>query len=170
MHGNRDFLLGQEFCKATGATLLPDPSVITLNTPGNEILLMHGDSLCTKDEAYMQARVLLRDANFQRDFLAKPLAERKVFAQSLRKQSQEHNREKASDIMDVTPDEVIKTMADHGVRTFIHGHTHRPYVHDLELTDGSAAKRYVLGDWDTSGWYLEARDAQLNLVEFPISS
>jgi len=166
MHGNRDFLLGQRFCELTGATLLEDPSVIELN--GEPVLLMHGDSLCTGDEQYMQVRKLLRDENFQRDFLTKSIPERQAFADSARSQSKEHTREAASDIMDVTASEVVLAMREHGVTTFIHGHTHRPQIHNLEI-DGLPARRIVLGDWDRKGWFLESSQQQLRLHSFDIT-
>ena len=165
MHGNRDFLLGQQFCKQTGATLLNDPSVIEIN--GEPVLLMHGDSLCTGDEQYMKVRKLLRDENFQRDFLTKSIAERQAFADSARNQSKEHTRETASDIMDVTPSEVDKAMIEHHVTTFIHGHTHRPKIHELNIA-GRQARRIVLGDWDAKGWYLESAEGELTLHSFEI--
>ena len=167
MPGNRDFLLGQVFCQAIGATLLPDSYVVMLGD--SRVLLMHGDSLCTRDAAYMQARLMLRDKNFQKDFLSKPIDERKLFARALRQQSKVHTREKATDIMDVTPAEVIQSMLHHGVDRFIHGHTHRPGIHNLTLTDGSTAKRYVLGDWDQFGWYITAIDEMLSLHQFKIN-
>ncbi|HIG40499.1 MAG: UDP-2,3-diacylglucosamine diphosphatase [bacterium] len=165
MHGNRDFLLGQQFCQQTGATLLDDPTVIDID--GDSVLLMHGDSLCTRDERYMHVRQQLRDENFQRDFLSKTIPERQAIANSIRSESQELTRQAASDIMDVTPLEVENVMRAHGVRTMIHGHTHRPKVHDLTL-DGVAAQRIVLGDWDALGWYLTSTDGDLKLTSFEI--
>ena len=150
MHGNRDFLIGDGFAQATGATLLPDPSVIELGE--ERVLLMHGDSLCTRDEAYMKFRAMARDPQWQTQILAMPVEQRLELAKNLRSQSGEANSNKAEDIMDVTPDEVAKAMAEHGVLTLIHGHTHRPAVHDLQV-HGQAAKRMVLGDWQSNqGW------------------
>ena len=166
MHGNRDLLIGQRFCQQTGATLLPDPTVIKID--GKPLLLMHGDSLCTLDERYMHVRQQLRDENFQKDFLSKTIPERQAIANSIRSESQELTREAASDIMDVTPLEVENVMRAHGVTTMIHGHTHRPKVHDLTL-DGVAAQRIVLGDWDVLGWYLSSTDGDLMLTSFEIN-
>jgi UDP-2,3-diacylglucosamine hydrolase len=150
MHGNRDFLVGDGFAQTTGATLLPDPSVIELN--GKRVLLMHGDSLCTRDEAYMRFRAMARDPQWQAQILALPVEQRIELASNLRSQSGEANSNKAEDIMDVTYDEVTAVMAEYDVRTLIHGHTHRPAVHDLTV-NGQAAKRMVLGDWQPDqGW------------------
>ena len=166
MHGNRDFLLGEAFCAEAGMTLLPDPSVIELY--GRPILMMHGDSLCTRDEEYMAVRKMLRDPAFQADFLARSLDEREAFAHGARAQSKEHTRETAMDIMDVTPDEVTRVMAEHGVNLMIHGHTHRPDVHDIEVA-GEPAQRIVLGDWDRLGWYAEIDESGVILKSFEIA-
>lgn len=150
MHGNRDFLIGEGFAQASGATLLPDPCVVEL--AGERVLLMHGDSLCTRDEAYMKFRTMARDPQWQAQILALPVEQRLELARNLRNQSGEANSNKAEDIMDVTPDEVIREMQAYGVRTLIHGHTHRPDVHELEI-DGQPARRIVLGDWQPrQGW------------------
>ena len=167
MHGNRDFLIGQDFCRAAGATLLEDPTVITL--PQGPALLMHGDSLCTRDTRYMAAREQLRSPAFQADFLAKSLEERDAFARQIRGQSKEHTRETAEDIMDVTPEEVVSVMTAHHVRLLIHGHTHRPAVHTLRV-EGEEARRYVLGDWHTSMQYLEVDDSGIRLLEYTLGS
>ena len=163
MHGNRDFLIGEAFCDAAGAKMLPDPHPIIL---GNQpALLMHGDSLCTRDEEYMKARNLLRSAAFQRDFLSKQMSERKIIAEQIRGKSQKVSREKAEEIMDVTPEEVIKVMAQAKASVLVHGHTHRPAVHEVDLHFG-AGTRYVLGDWHTSMQFLKATDSDLQLVKY----
>ncbi len=163
MHGNRDFLIGDAFCKAAGVTLLPDPCLIELD--GTEVLLMHGDSLCTLDEKYMQARGMLRSPAFQADFLGKSLEERAAFARQIRGESKEHTRETADDIMDVTPEEVIRVMSEASITTLIHGHTHRPATHQVDL-NGVAGTRYVLGDWHTSTWYLTVTDGKPELIKY----
>nr|WP_297461272.1 UDP-2,3-diacylglucosamine diphosphatase [uncultured Halomonas sp.] len=167
MHGNRDFLVGEGFAQTTGATLLPDPSVVELN--GKRVLLMHGDSLCTRDEAYMKFRAMARDPQWQAQILALPVEQRIALASNLRSQSGEANSNKAEDIMDVTPDEVIAVMAEYDVRTLIHGHTHRPAVHDLTV-NGKAAKRMVLGDWQPDqGWEIRVEDdSGPQLKHFPL--
>ena len=163
MHGNRDFLIGEAFCDAAGAKMLPDPHPIIL---GNQpALLMHGDSLCTRDEEYMKARNLLRSAAFQRDFLSKQMPERKILAEQIRGKSQKVSREKAEEIMDVTPEEVIKVMDQAKASVLVHGHTHRPAVHEVDLHFG-AGTRYVLGDWHTSMQFLKATDSDLQLVKY----
>ena len=163
MHGNRDFLIGEAFCDAAGAKMLPDPHPIIL---GNQpALLMHGDSLCTRDEEYMKARNLLRSAAFQRDFLSKQMPERKILAEQIRGKSQRVSREKAEEIMDVTPEEVIKVMDQAKASVLVHGHTHRPAVHEVDLHFG-AGTRYVLGDWHTSMQFLKATDSDLQLVKY----
>ncbi|MCK0768808.1 UDP-2,3-diacylglucosamine diphosphatase [Chromohalobacter canadensis] len=167
MHGNRDFLVGNAFADAAGATLLDDPSLVAL---GNQrVLLMHGDSLCTGDEEYMKFRAKARDPEWQAQILALPVEQRLELAKSLRLQSSDANTQKADAIMDVTPSEVEAAMRAHGVTTLIHGHTHRPAVHDFELDDQSA-RRIVLGDWQPgSGWEIRVEDdAEPQLREFAI--
>lgn len=165
MQGNRDFLLSEAFVTGLGATLLPDPSVIELT--GEPTLLMHGDSLCTLDQEYMQFRHLVRSPSWQQEVLAKPLAERKALAQKIRAESRSMNSLKAEDIMDVTPAEVEAVMSTHHSRRLIHGHTHRPARHALTI-ENQKAERIVLGDWDELGWYLVADGDQLELHSFPI--
>lgn len=158
MHGNRDFLIGEDFARQAGATMLEDPSVVTW---GNQrVLLMHGDSLCTQDAAYMAFRSQARDPRWQAQILAMPIPERLALARQLREKSGEANTNKAEDIMDVTPQAVIDAMAAHGVTTLIHGHTHRPAVHELDMA-GQAARRLVLGDWQPGkGWEIEVNQDQ----------
>lgn len=165
MHGNRDFLIGQAFCREAGCTLLRDPSLIDLG--GEKILLMHGDSLCTLDVAYMKLRRWLRNPLSLFILRHLPLATRYNLARKLRKESRAQTRMKASEIVDVTPSEVEKIMRDKGVRILIHGHTHRPAVHELEI-DGRPARRIVLGDWDSQGWALEADSQGLQQAPFPL--
>jgi UDP-2,3-diacylglucosamine hydrolase len=163
MHGNRDFLIGEAFCNAAGAKLLPDP--YTINLGDQPALLMHGDSLCTRDEEYMKARTLLRSDAFQQDFLSKQMQERKIIAEQIRGKSQKVSREKAEDIMDVTPEEVTKVMNQARTSILVHGHTHRPAVHEVALQFGPGT-RYVLGDWHTSMQFLRANGSDLNLVQY----
>ncbi|QEM81639.1 UDP-2,3-diacylglucosamine diphosphatase [Halomonas binhaiensis] len=165
MHGNRDFLLGEHFASAAGAELIGDPTLVKLGT--DNVLLMHGDSLCTRDAAYMAFRAQARDPQWQAGILAMSIPERLALAQKLREQSGEANSNKAEDIMDVTPDEVIRIMTEQGVSTLIHGHTHRPDVHDINLPD-TIGKRYVLGDWGrTHGWEIRSEPGQpLKLSRF----
>ncbi|MFY0988880.1 UDP-2,3-diacylglucosamine diphosphatase [Halomonas sp. C05BenzN] len=156
MHGNRDFLLGRRFADEAGASLLPDPAVVELG--GKRVLLMHGDSLCTRDEAYQTFRAQARHPLWQEQVLSMPIDQRLALARQLREQSGEATSNKAEDIMDVTPDEVARVMAEHGVTTLIHGHTHRPAVHELEVDD-QPARRFVLGDWQPGrGWEIVIED------------
>ena len=152
MHGNRDFLLGKAFCREAGCTLLGDPHTVEL--AGEKVLLMHGDSLCTLDIGYQKMRRLLRNPLSLFILRNLPLDTRHRLARKLRSESRSQTRMKASDIVDVTPDEVQRVMARYGVKTLIHGHTHRPDVHALQV-DGQPAKRIVLGDWDKQGWALQ---------------
>lgn len=166
MHGNRDFLIGQQFCEETGATLLEDPT--TVNLYGKDVLLMHGDSLCTNDIEYMKFRKNMRDSEWQVLFLKRSLPERQIVAQQLRTISQAKNKGKTLEIMDVTPSEVESSLVKHNVNTLIHGHTHRPAIHEIEA-NGRAAKRIVLGDWDKNVWYLKAdATGEIELLSHPL--
>ena len=146
MHGNRDFLLQEDYAKLAGMTLLPEEYVADLY--GEQVLLMHGDSLCTDDIPYQQFRTLVRNPAWQQDFLSKTPQERLQIALQARDASAEHKGNVSMDIMDVNPAEVIAAFERHGVHRMIHGHTHRPATHDLEIND-HAVQRIVLGDWFT---------------------
>ncbi|WP_010490241.1 UDP-2,3-diacylglucosamine diphosphatase [Pseudomonas sp. S9] len=167
MHGNRDFMIGQRFCREAGCTLLRDPSVVEL--AGEAVLLMHGDSLCTRDENYMRMRRYLRNPLSLWILRHLPLGTRHKLARKLRNESRAQTRMKASDIVDVTPDEVSRVMAEHGVKTLIHGHTHRPAVHKL-LVNGEPARRIVLGDWDRQGWALQVDETGFNQAPFSLDA
>jgi len=143
-HGNHDFLLGDGFAARTGCELLPEPSVVEVH--GIRVLVMHGDSLCTDDHEYQAFRRLSRDRDTQRRFLALPLAERAAKAAELRLSARARSRLKPEDIMDVNPQAVEAAMRAHGVLHLVHGHTHRPGIHEMTLDDRSA-RRIVLGDW-----------------------
>ncbi|MBL4722737.1 MAG: UDP-2,3-diacylglucosamine diphosphatase [Alloalcanivorax venustensis] len=166
MHGNRDFLLGDKFADDCGGVLLDEGTVADLY--GTRALLMHGDSLCTEDHAYQQFRAMARDPQWQQGMLTKPLEERRALAQGMRMQSQGNNANKPENIMDVTPAEVVRVMEDAGVRHLIHGHTHRPAVHDVALKDGTGT-RWVLGDWGALGWWIVADSDGLRLENWEIS-
>lgn len=165
MHGNRDFLIGEDFAQRTGAELLSDPTVINLNQ--GPTLLMHGDSLCTRDTEYMNFRQMVRQPIWQAEVLKKPLDERKAIAAHLKATSQSMNSIKAEEIMDVTPEEVVKEMSKHNTQRLIHGHTHRPARHALSVNQ-QTAERIVLGDWHKNGWYLCADNNGIKLCSFPI--
>ncbi len=168
MHGNRDPLLGSAFANATGATLLADPLVV--DVAGTRTLLTHGDAWCTLDVPYQRMRATVRQPEFQSDFLARPLADRIAFARSLRMQSESEKAVKAADIMDVTQDAVLAAVREAGVQRVIHGHTHRPAAHVVDI-DGSRVERWVLPDWDLDdveprGGFLDFVDGQPRLVFF----
>lgn len=166
MHGNRDFLIGQQFCNETGCTLLSDPAVITLY--GKDVILMHGDSLCTRDTEYMKFRQNMRNQEWQTMFLKRSLPERQLVAQQLRTISQAKNKGKTQEIMDVTPEEVVATLSQHKASLLIHGHTHRPAIHQLQV-DTKPATRVVLGDWDSHVWYLKSEPTgELELLNYPL--
>jgi UDP-2,3-diacylglucosamine hydrolase len=166
MHGNRDFLLGETFARQANVTLLNDPHVIEYH--GHSYLLMHGDSLCTIDADYMAFRAMTRTPEWQQQILSLSLEERREYAKNLRQKSQDMTSLKADDILDVTPEEVIKKMTEHNVSTFIHGHTHRPNTHDLTINN-TPTQRIVLGDWEQNGWYIEITETQLSLNHFAIA-
>ena len=157
MHGNRDFLIGQDYCARASATLLDDPKVVSLY--GTDYLLMHGDSLCTADVAYQKFRANMRDPKWHQMMLKRPLEDRKKMARQLREISMAKNKGKEEFIMDVTPEEVVRELEARGVQNMIHGHTHRPAQHDL-TANGAPAKRIVLGDWHENAWWLEVSPGQ----------
>ena len=163
MHGNRDFLVGERFCAVTGAQLLPDPSVHEIQ--GVRTLLEHGDTLCTDDADYQNWRRVARSPDWQREFLAKPRAERRNLIVGLREKSKAVVQAKPADIMDVNDAAVARDMQAHRVTRLVHGHTHRPGRHALSL-DGRPAERWVLPDWYEGGGYLEVGPAEPRLVRF----
>ncbi len=166
MHGNRDFLIGKRFCREAGCILLSDPHKVQMN--GEPVLLMHGDSLCTHDEAYMKLRRYLRNPITLFILRHLPLSTRHKLARKLRSESRAQTRMKANDIVDVTPEEVPRIMQQYGVKTLIHGHTHRPAIHKLQLGE-QAAKRIVLGDWDHQGWALQVDETGFNQAPFELT-
>lgn len=161
MHGNRDFLIGREFCRQAGCSLLNDPALLERN--GERILLMHGDSLCTDDREYQRMKRLLRNPLSLFILRNLPLKTRRKLAGDLRTQSQNRTRMKAADITDVNDTAVERAMQRFGVRTLIHGHTHRPAIHQLPQ-----GRRVVLGDWDSKGWYVQLEKGQLLLESFTL--
>lgn len=148
MVGNRDFLLGPAFAARAGLTLLDDGTVHDIH--GRRTLLMHGDMLCTDDIAYQAVRQQVRTPEWQAQILAMPLQARRAFAAKAREDSKAHTGNTMESIMDVNADAVAETMRKAGVTRLIHGHTHRPAVHDFQL-DGAPAQRIVLGDWYEQG-------------------
>ena len=162
IHGNRDFLLGRRYAERAGLELLPEIRVIDLH--GEPTLILHGDTLCTDDIDYQAFRARVRNPRWQRRMLRLPLFLRRFQARRMRRASRRSTKMKAPRITDVNPDTVITTMRDHGVRRMIHGHTHRPAVHEFEL-DGRPARRIVLGDWYHQGSMLQCDAAGCRLLE-----
>ncbi|TWT17869.1 UDP-2,3-diacylglucosamine diphosphatase [Luteimonas marina] len=164
--GNRDFLVGEAWARRAGMRILPDPAVIVLD--GAPVLLMHGDLLCTDDVAYQAFRAQTRDPAWQAQFLSQPLEARLAFAQQARAASQARQGElkqagTMETITDVAPATVEDMFARYGVDTLIHGHTHRPAIHDLVVA-GRARRRIVLGDWYEQGSVLRANAGRFDLV------
>lgn len=146
--GNRDFLLGASYAQRCGMDILDDATVVDLH--GTPTLILHGDVLCTDDAAYLAFRKQVRDPAWQAAFLARPLAERRAFAAQARDASRAHTSSTDMAIMDVNQHAVETALRDARVAQMIHGHTHRPAIHDFAL-DGQPAQRIVLGDWYEQG-------------------
>lgn len=163
MHGNRDFLLASRFCTEARAMLISDP--IMMQVAGEGILLMHGDTLCTDDHDYMNWRKTARSPQWQGEFLAKPLPARRETIRGLRQRSKEVIAAKPAQIMDVNDDTVRDVLRQYKARRLIHGHTHRPALHELEV-DGRRCERWVLPDWYGPGGYLVVDQAGPKLVSF----
>lgn len=154
--GNRDFLMGETLAGQLGAQLLPD--AVLLETDYRTVLLSHGDEYCTDDQAYQQFRAMVRDPQWQAQFLAMPIPERLKMAQQARSDSMQANQQKSQEIMDVNAQAIDTAFRDTGVSLMIHGHTHRPARHVLQV-DGRACERWVLPDWSCDeqpwrgGWF-----------------
>ncbi len=164
VHGNRDFLIGRDFCDRTGARLLADPVVAEFDA--ERVLLTHGDALCTDDHAYQELRSIVRASQWQREFLALPVADRARLADQARTGSQQHTSNTTYRIMDVNPDSVTAAFRVAGVRRMIHGHTHRPAIHELSI-EGEPAQRIVLGAWYEQGSYLSYENHRYDLRQLP---
>jgi len=161
MAGNRDFLLGESFADRVGIRRLDEPRVLQLGS--NRTLLIHGDTLCTDDHDYQQFRALVRSPEWQAEFLARPLAERREIAAQLRSDSADAMAQKPADIMDVNPLAVESCFRDNAVDTIIHGHTHRPAVHRYP----GRQTRHVLGDWNPGPSFLSWTPEQGFLLQDP---
>lgn len=164
IHGNRDFLIGKRFSRETGITLLPEHTVVDLY--GTPTLILHGDTLCIEDQAYQRYRKKVHNPVIQWLFARLPLSYRIKVGDKFRQNSGKNNQTKSQSIMDVTQTEVIRIMRDAKVTQMIHGHTHRPKIHNFEI-DGIPAQRIVLGDWydhgsvlvyNADGYQLETRN------------
>lgn len=167
--GNRDFLVGENFARAAGLNLLPDPFIAKI--AGQRIVLTHGDAQCTDDHAYMTFRAQVREPAWQREFLGMPLAKRKALIEGMRNGSREAQRSKSYDIMDVNPAAIASLHQASGSTIIIHGHTHRPAMHEIQL-NGEKRVRYVLPDWDCDaepargGWLALYADASFRSFGF----
>lgn len=166
MRGNRDFLVGNRFAKLTGMKLLTDGHIIDLD--GEKVLLMHGDTLCTDDKKYQQFRKMVRNPIWQWCFLHLPKSYRLKKADKARARSKAYQQQIKPEIMDVNQATVESTMLRAGVTTLIHGHTHRPNIHHIEL-EGQAAERIVLGDWYDQGSVLSYKNGEFTLEALPLA-
>jgi UDP-2,3-diacylglucosamine hydrolase len=171
-HGNRDFLVGRDLARRAGMTLLPENAVVMLY--GRPVLLMHGDTLCTGDHAYQAFRAQTRAPAWRQQFLSQPLAARLAFAAQARAASQQRqqamkhdDREQFETVTDVSPAAVCETFARYGIDTMIHGHTHRPAIHAIDI-DKRACERVVLGDWYTQGSVLRVDADGMQLSALPL--
>ncbi|WNP33643.1 UDP-2,3-diacylglucosamine diphosphatase [Enterobacter kobei] len=164
LHGNRDFLLGQRFARESGMTLLPEEKVLELY--GKQLLILHGDTLCTDDAGYQAFRAKVHQPWLQKLFLALPLFIRMRIAAKMRADSTSANRNKSQAIMDVNPQAVVNVMEKHQVQHLIHGHTHRPDIHTL-TANGAPAYRYVLGAWHQEGSMVKVTADKIELIAFP---
>ncbi|RDZ27721.1 UDP-2,3-diacylglucosamine diphosphatase [Lysobacter silvisoli] len=165
IRGNRDFLLGDDYARRAGMRILADPSVVMLY--GHPVLIGHGDQLCIDDVAYQQFRAQTRDPAWQAQFLAQPLAARLAFAQQARAASKAHqsglrDAGRMETLTDVSPAEVDSVFVRYGLDTLIHGHTHRPAVHEL-MAGGRPRRRVVLGDWYDQGSVLRVNANMMKL-------
>lgn len=159
LHGNRDFLVGPQLAQHIGFTFIQDPCVIQLGT--KRVGLMHGDLLCTDDVDYQKFRQMVRNVDWQRAFLAKPLTERQAIATQLREQSNQAMSGKADEIMDVNQQTVVDTFQQLKIDTLIHGHTHRPGIQQLSANQ----QRIVLGDWNPQPSYLSWANDKFTLMD-----
>lgn len=164
IHGNRDFLLGRQFCDRSGCRLLQDPVIAEFE--GERVLITHGDALCTDDHSYQELRSSVRTAEWQRRFLSLPFEVRDRFANKARAGSKAHTSRVAPKIQDVNPGAVEAAFRTARVRRMIHGHTHRPGIHNT-VVDGEPAQRIVLGAWYEEGSYLVQQNGRYDLLTLP---
>ena len=164
IHGNRDFLVGKRFARESGMQLLAEEKVLHLY--GRDVLIMHGDTLCTDDPGYLAFRAKVHTPWIQKLFLALPLCIRRRIAQKMRNDSKAANSSKSMAIMDVNPQAVMAVMEKHHVQWLIHGHTHRPDIHTLNA-NGETAHRVVLGAWHSHGSMVKVSQDDVELIPFP---
>ncbi|WP_083690121.1 UDP-2,3-diacylglucosamine diphosphatase [Colwellia sp. UCD-KL20] len=161
IHGNRDFLLGKHYAKQANIILLPEKQLIDLY--GEKVLLMHGDTLCTRDVDYQKFRKKSRSWWWQGFMKSLPLWLRKKIADNYRKKSKLAQQKKSLDIMDVTESEVVRDLEKYNCQLMIHGHTHRPNIHEL-TANNKPAQRIVLGDWYEQGAWLKVTPTTKTLL------
>ncbi len=161
IHGNRDFLLGNHYAKQANMILLPEKQLIDLYD--EKVLLMHGDTLCTRDVDYQKFRKKSRSWWWQGFMKSLPLWLRKRIADNYRAKSKQAQQTKSLDIMDVTESEVVKDLEEYNCQLMIHGHTHRPNIHNL-TANNSPAQRIVLGDWYEQGAWLKVTPTEKTLL------
>ncbi|MCS2150725.1 UDP-2,3-diacylglucosamine diphosphatase [Scandinavium manionii] len=164
IHGNRDFLLGKRFARESGMTLLPEEQCLDLY--GRKVLIMHGDTLCTDDPGYLAFRAKVHQPWLQTLFLALPLFIRRRIAAKMRDDSKNANSHKSMEIMDVNAHAVVEVMEKHQLQWLIHGHTHRPAVHELTANE-KPAFRVVLGAWHSEGSMVKVTTNNVELIAFP---
>lgn len=164
LHGNRDFLLGPGFERRSGATLVAEPVLLELG--GRRSVLVHGDAQCAGDHAYQAFRLQVRAPAWQQAFLAQPLAARREFAVQARAASARETVSKDQYLMDVEPAAVAALLREAGAERMVHGHTHRPARHALEV-EGRRCERFVLGDWHGHGWLAIADEQGLRQETLP---
>lgn len=167
IHGNRDFLLGERYAKQAGMTLLPE--VDTMDLYGQLAVIMHGDTLCTRDIGYQEFRKKSRSWWWQAIVKSLPLFIRKKMAANYRKRSAVATSMKSQEIMDVTESEVVKCLELNQSQLLIHGHTHRPAVHQVKA-NGKTAQRIVLGDWYEQGAWLKVTPDSIELLNRPLNN
>lgn len=165
-HGNRDFLFGNQFAHQTGASLLPEYHIVEIGN--HRLLMMHGDLLCTDDTEYLKFRKWVRSRLARFIWFQLPASRRHKIIAYVRNKNKQRSANKPENIVDVSPQAVLDTLLKHQIMTLIHGHTHRPKVHQLQLPE-TPAKRIVLGDWQQHYWWLEISNDNLHLKQAPIA-
>jgi UDP-2,3-diacylglucosamine hydrolase len=166
MHGNRDFLIGIDFVDKCGAQLIHEPYQV--NWQETKITFMHGDILCTDDTAYQEFRTMVRNPQWQQQFLAASIEQRLEIAGGIKQKSKDAQKEKQAEIMDVNSEAVLQTFKDNQCDWLIHGHTHREAQHQICLPENKKVTRVVLSDWDQKGHYIELVDGNYHSQYFSL--
>ena len=166
IHGNRDFMIGHLFAKESGCTLLPE--IYQTTVAGQQALLLHGDLLCTEDHGYQLLRKITQWRWLRWIFLKLPLARRIRIAEKIRRGSKAVKQQKSLHIMDVTPSAVESMFNQYQTTLMIHGHIHRPAIHEVSLPNMQTGQRIVLGDWDSHVWYLKDDGQNTTQISIPV--